>query len=294
MGRHMALLISKHEWLGQETSRRGYNYDLAVIARELEKRQKTILEMQLQDWNYIVSERNWSYKTQRRKISSLRALLKLRGITRHFILDIEWPSGARKDPRRLKPAQRDVCLAATYKQREILGIRNRAIIWTFWDLGIRKFELCGALLVDLDLNPEDPTLQLLTKAASGRNGKYKPRAYETKMYVNDDAVAAMDAWLDVRDRIADPRSKTIFVSQNGGRALSPEGVSDVFKALSKVAGFPVSAHDFRRGAGTDAVERGVPDRLIMKQLGIRTHKVFQGYTARASLRAYRKLMRGNS
>ncbi len=289
-----ALFISEAEWLGQETSRQGYNYDLLVIGRELKKHNRTIFDMQPKDWKRIVKRRKWTYKTQRRKIGAVRTFLRLRGIAEHFMFDLEWPQGTRKDPRRLKPWQRDKALEATYQQREILGIRNRAIIWTFWDLGIRKFELCGALLADLDLDPEEPNLQLLTKAATSRSGTYMPRAYETKIFIHDEAVEAMNAWLAVRDQLADPKTKTIFVSQIGGQPMSRHGITYLFRYLSKLIGFPISSHDFRRGTGTHASEEGVPDRIVMKQLGLRTHKVFQQYTARAKLSAYRKLMRGEA
>lgn len=288
------LFITEEEWGGQPTSRQTYNFDLRVINRELKKKNKTVFDMQLRDWNRIVKEKMWAYKTTRRKISAVRTFLRLRGVTDHFMFDIERPLGTRKDPRRLKPHQRDKALEATYQQREILGIRNRAIIWTFWDLGIRKFELCDALNADLDLNSEEPFLQLLTKASTTRNGKYLPRAYELKVFIHDEAVEAVKAWLAVRDQLADPETKTIFVSQIGGQPMSRHGITYLFRYLSKLVGFPISAHDFRRGTGTHAIESGVPDRLVMKQLGIKTHAIFQQYTARARLTAYRKLMRGEA
>lgn len=289
-----ALFISEQEWRGQETTRHGYNCDPLVIGRELKKHNRRIVYMRPKDWKRIVKLRKWTYKTQRRKISAVRTLLRLRGITEHFMIDLEWPQGSRKDPRRLKPWQRDKALEATYQQREILGIRNRAILWTFWDTGIRKFELCGALLADLDLDPEEPSLQLLTKAPTSRSGKYLPRAYETKILIHDEAVEAMNAWLAVRDQLADPKTKTIFVSQIGGRPMTTAGVTYLLRCLGKLIGFPISSHDFRRGTGTHASEEGVPDRIVMKQLGLRTHKDYQRYTARAKLSAYRKLMRGEA
>lgn len=288
------LFITEEEWAGQETSRTTYNFDLRVINRELKKRGRTIFDMRPKDWMRIVKGKKWTYMTQRRKISAVRTFLRLRGITEHFMFDLEWPNGTRKDPRRLKPWQRDKALQATNQQREFLGIRNRAIIWMFWDLGIRKFELCGALLADLDLDPQEPSLQLLTKAPTSRNGRYLPRQYELKVFIHDEAIEAMNAWLAVRDQLADPTVKTIFVSQIGGQPISRHGITYLFRYLSKLTGFPISAHDFRRGTGTHASEEGVPDRIVMKQLGLRTHKVFQQYTARARLSAYRKLMRGEA
>lgn len=288
------LFITEHEWLGQETSRTSYNFDLLVINRELEKRNQTVFDMQPEDWKRIVKTRKWTYKTQRRKISAIRTFLRLRGVTKHFMFEVEWPIGTRKAPRRLKPWQRDRLLEATYQQREILGTRNRAIIWMYWDLAIRKFELCEALLADLDLNSEEPRLQLLTKAPTYLSKKkklYLPRQYEEKIFVNDEAVEALNEWLAVRGQLTDAKTKTIFVSQIGGKPMSVHGITYLFRYLSSLVNFRASAHDFRRGAGTHAVESGIPDRLVMKQLGIKTHKVFQGYTARAQLTAYRKLMR---
>lgn len=288
------LFITKEEWAGQETSRTTYNFDLRVINRELKKRGRTIFEIQPIEWDGIVKRKKWTYKTTRRKISAVRTFLRLRGITDHFMFDLERPMGTRKDPRRLEPHQRDKALKVTYQQREILGIRNRAIIWMFWDLGIRKFELCDAQIADLDLDSEEPHLQLLTKAATGRNGKYLPRAYELKVFIHDEAAEAMNAWLAVRDQLADPETKTIFVSQIGGQQMTTAGITYILRYLGKLAGFPLSSHDFRRGTATHAIESGVPDRLVMKQLGIKTHAVFQQYTARARLTAYRRLMRGEA
>ncbi len=71
--------------------------------------------------------------------------------------------------------------------------------------------------------------------------------------------------------------------------LSREGVSSLIKRLSKRIGFQFSPHDIRRGAGSYMAENNIPDRIVRKQLGIRTHSVYQRYTERASLKALDKL-----
>ena len=281
------LFIPAEGFKGQETSRTAYNIDLARLEAWLEKLGMTIFEMTDRDWPRFIhnDDWDWAYKTERRALSAVWYWLKkVRGIFDHSLFKVPWPDGSRKPPRRITPRKRDILLAACEKMRPVMRARNKAIIRVFGDTGIRKFELAGAKLSDLDLIERE--LIVLTKARPN-----KPRDWELKVFSRATSETLTD-WLKVRDDLAKPGCDTLFVSQTG-IALTREGVSDIFKRLSKRVGFQVSPHDFRRGLGSHATEKQIPDNLTMRQMGIGTHKVFRGYAEGAEIRMFANQLWGD-
>lgn len=254
------------DFAGEETTRECYNRDLGYLEDWLNREGLTIDDVAAADWRRFIRFRAWGYKAERRALSAARCWLRqnLNGRSSdHPLFSVPWPEGQRKPQRRLKPAQRDALLAACDDTHDPL--RNRALILLLWDTGVRKAELARAQWQHLDL--DDRTLYLQTKAESGRG-----RQWELKRFSPATARALAD-WR--QERTADPR---IF-------ALTREGISSLLKRLSAKVGFPVSAHDFRRGIGCYMAEQLIPDRIVMKQLGIKTHSVYQRYTELASLKA---------
>lgn len=281
-----ALFIKTEEWEGEETSLTAYNRELRYFEDWLMLMELNVREFGDGHWKNYRSYRNadgrrMGPKAERKALSSIRWWLRNNDHEDHPIFAVPWPKWNRKPGRTLTVSQRDTLLGACEELRPPMAARNRAIIRFLWDCDPRKFELAKALLENLNLG--DRWILLLTKARplKGRDWEYKVFSPAT--------ARAIDEWLAARDQLANPGCRALFVSQTG-EALTNEGVSDIFKRLSKRTGIKVSPHDFRRGGGSHAVESGVPDRLIMLQMGLKSHANFQDYTVLAKLKAFSKLM----
>ena len=276
------LYISPDEWEGEPTSLTGYNYDNGYLETWLDMQEMTIEQMTDKHWPQYVAYRNrdshsFQFKAQRHGLSSIRAYLERQGMAEHPLWKVPWPKGSRNPQRTLKVWQRDAILAACGEKRPVMRARDRALTWLLWDTSIRKFEVAGALLDHLDIDPRVRTLELLTKA-----NDLQGRHFEKKKFWGD-CLEAMTEWLAIRGELANPTCRNIFVSQTGN-ALTPDGVGCIFKRLSKVLGWPVSCHDFRRGGGTYRAER-VSGRLNMVQMGIINPGTYRDYTVDVDLNA---------
>lgn len=274
MRRYKALLIPRRGFNGQSTTLEQYNRILGYLSEWLEEQRLTVGKMTAEHWDQFVEHRGWAYKAERVGLSATRYWLRncrnqnplqklcARVFGDHPLFDVEWPEGERKPQRTLKISQRDEVIeaAGTTQNPE----RDTALIRLLWDCAGRKFELSELLWEHVDL--EERTLNLLTKAED-----LKPRQWEAKHFFPETA-EALRIWQEMSS------TKTVF-------GLSREGISSVLKRLSKIVGYPVSSHDFRRGLISYYAENGVSDTLGMLQTGIKTHAVYAQYGAGARLKA---------
>ena len=257
-----ALFIPRRGFKGQSTTLEAYNRDLGYLGDWLQMIGLKMQQMTISHWDQFIEFRGWGYKAQRRALSSARYWLRMNGIRVHPLFEVEWPQGVRKPQRTLKLSQRNGLLEAARSTQN--PERDAALIRLLWDIGGREFEIAEALWEMTDI--DDHTIQLLTKAED-----LKSRQWETKRF-GPETAEALREW---KSKSSDLR---IF-------GLSNDGISSVFVRFSARAGFKVSPHDFRRGIGTYMAENGVSDRLAMKQLGIKTHGVYQRYSEAAELKA---------
>ncbi len=210
----------------------------------------------------------------------VKAYLKWEG-DGHPLLEFRIPRRQSKPQRFLRPDQLELLLAACDSCHKIMAVRNRAMILTLWDTLLRSSEIVRIQLYHLDLSLK--MLRVDTKATNG-----KGRTWETKVFSSRTAEAIKE-YLEVRQHYSLVGDPYLFVSMTGTK-LTQGGFRCVVKRLRKHVGFQVSPHDFRRGGAAHAVERGVPDRLVMQQGGWKTHSVFQRYTEGAKLTAYAHML----
>jgi len=148
-----------------------------------------------------------------------------------------------KEPRREKPVLRveevtkllDAC-----PDRIFEGIRNRAIVRLMWDCGLRRSEISGALLEDLDF--ENSRLGII-----GKGNKF---AWVTLSSVT---IKALDLWLKKRQRIKSPY---IFVGKRGN-LLSSSWITHTIIKLGRKAGMKVNPHLIRHSVITWLAEQGM-------------------------------------
>jgi integrase len=83
----------------------------------------------------------------------------------------------------------------------------------------------------------------------------------------------LEKWLPVRDQLARPETKTLFINIRKGTPLTYSGLYWILKKL----GAP-SAHCFRRGAARQWASDGGNDRQGMEQGGWSTYEQYRRYT----------------
>lgn len=178
---------------------------------------------------------------------------------------IELPKVTRRQIEILEYAELERLLQAP-KADSLRGLRDRAILETFFSTGLRLSELC-ALDRYLDLSRGE--ISVRGKGEKIRVVFFSPRAKD-----------AIKKYLDKRPD-AEP---ALFVSlSKKGQALgriSPRAVQRLFEHWSKVAGIPgrVHPHQLRHGFATDLLINGADLRAVQELLGHANIATTQVYT----------------
>jgi integrase len=147
--------------------------------------------------------------------------------------------------------------------------RNRAIIWLLLESGLRRFELAALRLSDLDRT---------ARQVSVREGKgSKPRTTVYGLGTAD----ALRRWLKFRGREDGP----LFTTFLGG-SITPSGVSQLIKRVSRRAGVTVRPHMFRHTWADACLEGDMREHDLMKLAGWSSTDMLRVYGAvRAEARA---------
>ncbi|MGA8474955.1 MAG: tyrosine-type recombinase/integrase [Candidatus Cybelea sp.] len=196
-------------------------------------------------------------RTVCRKLSSIRALYRFLKITGVLDSDpafaIPGPSIAKRKPAPLKVDEVMSLLRTSLAGRtDTARLRDRAILELFYASGIRRAELAGVRLADVDLAER-------TIRVTGKGNK------ERTVLINRTAAAAIEAYLRVRPRSADP---TLFLGRTGA-GLTPKHVWRLFRNIYRVSGLQkhASPHTLRHSFATHLVENGVDLETVRELLG---------------------------
>lgn len=164
--------------------------------------------------------------------------------------------------------------------------RDTAIIRLFLDTGIRRAELAGITLDDVDLDE-----QLVTVMGKGRRRRPVPYGAKT--------AEALDAYLRARARHKDRRRSELWLAGYPHRgALGYDGLSQMLGRRAEAAGVPgVFAHRFRHTAASAFLEAGGSEGDAMRIFGWQTRTMVDRYGAsaagRRAIAAARKLSVGD-
>ena len=127
-----------------------------------------------------------------------------------------------------------------------LGIRDTAIITLMYACGLRRQETVDLNLADLDL--DNQKIRILGKGSKQRF-----------VYLSQDAIPAIEAWLHIRGRQLGPLFTRISKAGKVSlKRLSAQAVYYILKSRQKEAGVAsFSPHDLRRTTITDMLEADV-------------------------------------
>ncbi len=141
----------------------------------------------------------------------------------------------------------DPALARTPAHRFRL-VRDRAVLYAFWDTPGRLSEIAKLQLADVDL--ANGTLLVMGK---GRK--------ERKMPIGDTARSVMWDYMQEREALM-PRTKALWVSEQG-EALMPNGICQILKRLARRADIEdMHPHRFRHSYAINALRAGMPEQVL--------------------------------
>lgn len=149
------------------------------------------------------------------------------------------------------------------------GIRMRAMLETFYSTGIRRFELAGLKLFDVDTERG----ALMVRQGKGAKDRLVP--------VGDRACAWLDKYLrDVRPELASSGDDYTLFLDDDGRGFDPGRLGDQVKKHLTAAGVTHAGacHLFRVACATHMLENGADIRFIQSLLGHAKLDTTQIYT----------------
>ena len=156
-------------------------------------------------------------------------------------------------------------LFAACKGSDFLARRDTALLSLLLDSGMRKGELLGLRLEDVDLDGG-----VAVAMGKGRRPRTCPFGSKTAL--------DLDRYLRVRDRHAHARLPALWLSRSG--ALSHGGLADMISRRGLEAGLgPIHPHMFRHTFSHLFLAAGGQEGDLMRLNGWRSRKMLQRYAA---------------
>ncbi|MDD5071805.1 MAG: tyrosine-type recombinase/integrase [Patescibacteria group bacterium] len=158
--------------------------------------------------------------------------------------------------------------------KNIIGLRDRAILETFFSTGLRVAELISLNRDQLRIKNSTRDLEI---SILGKGNKVRT------VYFSERAIEAMKRYLEKRQDM----DEALFINYKPGiaktdksRRLTSKSIEDIVKKYVKISGLPVMAtpHTIRHSFATDLLTQGVDLRLVQEFLGHRNIATTQIYT----------------
>ncbi|MFZ3262279.1 MAG: tyrosine recombinase XerC [Thiobacillus sp.] len=193
-------------------------------------------------------------------------LMRDHGLTDNPCVGLRAPKSPKTLPQALSPdeAARMVDLPTDTPE----AIRDKAMFELFYSSGLRLAEL-----VDLDREPMQADIQAGEVRVTGKGSKTRIVPLGTF------AVAALQAWLAVRDQLAKADEPALFVGQRGSR-ISPRVVQLRMKQWGIKQGITSNVHPhlLRHSFATHVLQSSGDLRAVQEMLGHASISTTQVYT----------------
>jgi integrase/recombinase XerD len=209
-----------------------------------------------------------------------RWLARTRRIPWNPAADLELPRlGPKTLPKQVLTAAEAELVMAQPDLEDPIGLRDRAMMETFYSTGIRRGELAKLKLSNVDV--AKGTLIILQ--GKGKKDRVVP--------IGERAIAWIEKYVnEVRPLLAvEPDDGSLFLGAMGN-SITPEGISQAMHRHVKGAdiGKTGSCHLFRHTAATLMLENGADLRYIQEMLGHSSVETTQIYT-RVSIKKLKQI-----
>lgn len=255
----------------------------------VEDEQKDILAMDQLDVRVYLAKRyeaNDSSRTIARKVSSLRAffqfMIRNELTDNNPFADVQLKKAGQHLPRHFFEAEMKKILAYVETGQKPQDMRDRLIIETLYDAGLRVSELANLKLSDVDL-----TNRIIM--VTGKGNKMRALPY------GDYLAAAFKQYLqNARPVLLADKTEAqgyVFLNQKG-EPLTAAGIEYILKKIASAAGITqaVSAHMFRHTFATDLLNHGADLRSVQSLLGhsnLSTTQIYTHVTTQDLQKSYR-------
>lgn len=183
--------------------------------------------------------------------------------------EIELPKLPIRLPRNVLSIEEAERILAVPDLTNPLGLRDRAILETFYSTGLRRRELAHLKLYDIDFTRGT----LMVRQGKGRKDRVVP--------IGERALAWIEKYLtDVRPHLAvEPDDGTLFLAVKGG-PFNPDVLTSMVRGYvdASEVGKKGSCHLFRHATATLMLEGGADVRYVQEMLGHAGLNTTQIYT----------------
>jgi integrase/recombinase XerC len=154
------------------------------------------------------------------------------------------------------------------------ALRDRAILELFYSSGLRLAELCGLDVRHVDSSEGWLDLDSAEVTVLGKGKRQR------KVPVGSKAIAALKAWIEVRDQFIKLDPNPLFLSTRGNR-MAPGVVREHVKRMALMAGIPsnVHPHVLRHSFATHVLQSSGDLRAVQELLGHANITATQIYTS---------------
>jgi len=253
---------SSHTLLNYKLDLRDFNRFLS--GTELEK----IDYLALRKYLAVLKEKGLSSRSIGRRLSALRSFFRF--LTRESYLKAN-PMLMLSSPKLEKhlpsfmteeEVARLIESAFAKDEKDELGLRNRAILETFYSSGLRISELASLSVEDTDF-----ISGVIKVKGKGKKERIVP--------IGETAILAIRKYMGKRKK----ESTALFLNKNGSR-LTTRGIRDIVEKHIHLAGIKqgVSPHTFRHSFATHLLNRGADLRTVQELLGHANLSTTQIYT----------------
>jgi len=216
----------------------------------------------------VLKEKNLKARTVSRRLSTLRSFFKFLTREGHLktnpILLVSSPKQEKHLPLFLTEdeVKRLIDSVLPKDGHEELGLRDKAILETFYSTGMRISELVGVNTQDIDFISD-----IIKVMGKGRKERIVP--------IGDLAISAIKDYLEKRGK----QSEALFLNKNG-RRITDRGVRGIVAKYIRIASIRqgVSPHTLRHSFATHLLNRGADLRSVQELLGHANLSTTQIYT----------------
>jgi integrase/recombinase XerD len=236
---------------------------------------RPILE-RYQKWLYYYRKENGqplSFRSQYSRLSPLRAFF--RYLAKQSLLlynpaaELELPKLERRLPKHVLSEAEAETVINQADVRSALGVRDRAMLETLYSTGMRRSELIGLKLYDLDADRGT----IMVRQGKGKKDRMIP--------IGERAVLWIEKYLaDVRPTLVVGQDEGIIFLTNLGETFTPNRLSKLVREYVDAAelGKTGACHLFRHTMATLMLEHGADIRFIQAMLGHAELSTTQIYT----------------
>lgn len=246
---------------------RGIRGPQEVTAPILERYQRYLFHYRRADG------RGLARSTQATRMHPLRAFFKWAARERHVLYnpaaELELPKLPPRLPNVVLTIEQIEAILAVPDVTTAVGVRDRAILETFYSTAIRRMELANVKLDDLD------TRHGTLRVREGKGGR------DRIVPVGARACAWLDKYLDeVRPALIATRDDGLLFLTDYGEPFEKNRLGDLVKRIMRRAGLtlPGACHLFRHACATHMLENGADIRFIQALLGHSELSTTQIYT----------------